>query len=94
MAKVPNKFNDPEQLGPFGLIRGPDEDGLYTYSWCMWLVGFVTYRSPYKHQTLKGAVDFREMNIDEVRQHLLDIETIYKDDWGMKQFVESARRRL
>ena len=94
MARTPNKFNNKDQLGPFGIHSGPDKEGLYKHNGCMWLIGFVTYKSPHRFQTLKDAVDFREMNDGEIRQHLSDIETVYENRSDMREFVQSVIRRL
>ena len=93
MIEIPNKFLG--ELGPFATVsRTPDENGLYELRGCMWLIGFVTFKSPTEYGSLEGAVDFREMNTEEIERYLQEIEEMSKGRWDLEPFISSAKRKL
>lgn len=93
MVETPNKFLG--EFGPFCTAsKTPDENGLYRHRGCMWLIGFVTFKSPTRNMSLEEAVDFREMSTEEIEEYLQPVEIIYKDKWDLPTFISSAKRRL
>lgn len=94
---IPNKFAGDlgHYLGPYSLVSSTkDAEGLYTHWVSMWLIGFVTYKTPHKTGSYKEARKFREMTPEEIKTHLNNIMNVYGGKKEARKFVAFARKKL